>query len=589
MSNRFFILLSLCALIGVGMLVYAFIPPASELDRNDPRTWYALPQPAEPAWAKDQMVASANPYATRAGLEILNKGGSAVDAAIAVSLVLGLVEPQSSGIGGGGFMMVYDKPSGHIRAYDGRETAPRNVTENLFLDENGEPMGFFDAVIGGKSVGVPGLIAMMELAHQKHGRLAWKDLFGPAIALAEQGFLISPRLHKLVQRDPVLRKMDRARAYLFKSDGTARRQGESLINLDYAETLRIIAEKGARGFYRGQVALDLVVTVTEAERNPSVMTLADMATYEAKERMPVCGAYRQYRLCGMPPPSSGGTTVLAILGLLERFDMASHTLTTDGVHLFAEASKLAYADRDLYVGDPDFVDVPVAGLIDKDYLNQRSTLIALDQTMGAIAPAGTPPMLIGQFSPDHGKDYPSTSHLTIVDQWGQAVSMTNSIEGPFGSHLMSGGFFLNNELTDFSFEPRRDNRLIQNRVQPGKRPRSSMAPFLVFDEDGKFIAAIGSPGGNSIISYVAQSLVGLLDWNMNILEAVSMPHVMNRNQGQTVLEDQSTITTLADDLRARGHDVVLKPMTSGLHGVVSTSDGYEGAADPRREGVARGN
>ena len=589
MSNRFFILLSLCALIGAGMLVYAFIPPAETLDRSDPKSWYALPKPTEPIKAKTEMVAAANPYAAHAGLEILQKGGSAVDAAIAVSLVLTLVEPQSSGIGGGGFMMVYDKPSGHIRAYDGRETAPRNVTDALFLDENGEPQGFFDAVIGGKSVGVPGLVAMMALAHDSHGRLPWKDLFAPAIALAEQGFLISPRLQALIQRDPVLRTMGRARDYLFKSDGTVRRQGETLINLPLAETLRTIAEKGPRGFYRGEVALELVRTVTEAERNPSAMTLADMATYQAKERVPVCGAYRQYRLCGMPPPSSGGTTVLAILGLLERFDMAAHKLNTDGVHLFAEASKLAYADRDLYVGDPDFVDVPVGGLIDPAYLEQRAGQIALEHTLGLTAEPGTPPLAIGAAAPDHGNDLPSTSHLTIVDKWGQVVSMTNSIEGPFGSHLMASGFFLNNELTDFSFAPRADNRLIANRVQPGKRPRSSMAPFLVFDADGNFVAALGSPGGNSIISYVAQALVGLLDWNMTVLEAVSMPHVMNRNRGKTVLEDNSTITALAEDLAARGHDIALKDMTSGLHAIVATPEGYEGAADPRREGLAIGN
>ena len=588
MSNRFFILLSLCALIGVGLAVYAFIPPAETLDRNDPRSWYALPQPTEPSRAKSQMVAAANPYATRAGQQILDQGGSAVDAAIAVSLVLSLVEPQASGIGGGGFMMVYDKPSGHIRAYDGRETAPRNVTENLFLTDDGEPMGFFDAVIGGSSVGVPGLVAMMALAHEAHGRLPWKDLFEPAITLAEQGFLISPRLHKMVQRDPVLRQMPRAQAYLFKSDGTAKRQGEMLVNLDFGQTLRTVAEEGPRGFYRGAVALDLVRTVTEATRNPSAMTLADMATYQAKERVPVCGAYRSYRLCGMPPPSSGGTTVLAILGLLERFDMASHKLNTDGVHLFAEASKLAYADRDLYVGDPDFVDVPIAGLIDPAYLEKRSALIGRDKTLPAIAPAGTPPLTIGQAAPDHGNELPSTSHLSIVDQWGQVVSMTNSIEGPFGSHLMSGGFFLNNELTDFSFAPRAGNLLIQNRVQPGKRPRSSMAPFLVFDENGTFVAAIGSPGGNSIISYVAQALVGLLDWDMSVLEAVSMPHVMNRNRGETILEQDSAITVLGEDLAERGHTVVLKPMTSGLHAIVSVPGGYDGAADPRREGRAEG-
>jgi len=531
------------------------------------------------------MVATANPHATRAGLEILRAGGSAVDAAIAAQLVLNLVEPQSSGIGGGAFMLHYDAASGRLDAYDGRETAPASATPEMFLDDAGQPMDFWDAVIGGRSVGVPGLLRMLALAHRQHGRLPWARLFAPAIALSEEGFAVSPRLHHLIAEDEDLKAFPEARRYFFDAEGRPLAVGAKLRNPAFAATLRRIAEGGADAFYRGAIAAEIAATVQTAPRHPTDMTLADLAGYRAKARPPVCAPYRRWTVCGMPPPTSGGVAVLEILGLLERFDLSALAPeSAEAVHLIAEASRLAFADRNRYLADSDFVEVPVARLLDRGYLARRSRLIAPDKSLGLAAP-GLPTQ--NGAMPKQPQP-PRTTHLVVVDAAGNAVSMTSSIESAFGSHLMAGGFLLNNELTDFSFEPLVDGRAVANRVAPGKRPRSSMSPTMVFDADGKLVLAIGSPGGSRIIGYVVKTIIAVLDWGLDVQAAIALPNFVNRN-GPTDLEADTPLTALAPALAARGEAVRIVPMVSGLHGIAVTPGGLEGGADPRREGVALGD
>ncbi len=539
--------------------------------------------------AQKHMVVAANPLAARAGLDILRREGSAVDAAIATQMVLNLVEPQSSGIGGGGFMLHFEAESGAVVAYDGRETAPAAATPDLFLDPGGKPQAFFAAVVGGKAVGVPGLLGMLALAHEAHGKLPWAELFGPAIALAEAGFAVSPRLARLIARDPYLATYPEPRAYFYRADGSPRVAGERLVNAPLAATLRLVAEKGARAFYEGAVARDIVAAVRGAAGNPGRLTLADLGLYRAKARPPVCGAYRAWRVCGMPPPSSGGVGVLQILGLLAHTAIAEAAPgSARAVHLFSEASRLAYADRARYLADSDFVEVPVAGLIDPGYLGRRAALIRGDAVLGK-AVAGEPPgRQGGRLSPDDGDEGPATTHLSVVDGAGNAVAMTSSIENGFGARLMVRGFLLNNQLTDFSFRPEAGGVAIANRVEAGKRPRSSMAPTLVFDAEGGLALAIGSPGGSRIISYVAQALVAVLDWGLDAGQAVSLAHHVNRN-GATELERGSALETLAPALRALGHEVKVRGLNSGLHAVQALPSGLAGGADPRREGVALGD
>lgn len=543
------------------------------------------------------MVSAAHPLASAAGLEILEQGGSAVDAAIAVQLVLTLVEPQSSGIGGGAFLVHWDEAVRAVETWDGRETAPAAVTPEHFLKDDGTPMGFIEAVVGGHSVGVPGVVAMMWEAHRAHGRLDWAELFAPAIRLAEDGFEVTPRLNALIAWSPALPKMPAADYFFVEGETGADGDpvplpvGTLLRNPDYARTLRILAREGPRAFYEGEIAEAIVRAVQNAPVNPGAMTAADLAAYAPVKRDPVCLPYRRFTVCGAPPPTSGGVTVLQILGLLEGFYMsAAEPLSTGAIHLVSEASRLAYADRNLYLADADFVDVPVSGLIDKGYLRLRAQRIHPDRagTGNSGDPAldaGQPPGADTAFAPaDSGRAH-STSHFAIVDRWGNAVSMTASIEAPFGSHLMAGGFMLNNQLTDFSFVPEEDGRPVANRPAPGKRPRSSMSPTIVLDENGDFYAAIGSPGGSRIIAFVAQTLVGLLDWDMTMQEAITMPRHVHRNT-TLELEANTKLETLAPALRARGHEVEVKEIVSGLHGIRRLPGGsLEGGADPRREGI----
>ena len=538
-----------------------------------------------PATAERQMVAAAHPLAAQAGREILRAGGSAIDAAVATQLVLGLVEPQSSGIGGGAFLLRYDGASGEVAAFDGRETAPMAATEALFLTDDGTPMGFWDAVVGGRSVGVPGTLAMLQEAHARHGKLPWGRLFQPAIELAREGFEVTPRLHRLIERDRFLRTYAPARDYFYTDTGEALPVGHLLQNPAYARTLEIVAEQGARAFYDGAIARDIVRTVRQADGNPGKLSQRDMAQYRAQVRPALCRPYRDHTVCGHPPPTSGGATVLQILGILENFDLAAtQPMGAEAVHLLAEASRLAFADRNRFLADSDFVDVPLDRLLSQSYLQRRAGLIDPERSLGEAEPGFARDLAAMPDQPG-GR---STSHYAIVDADGNAVSSTASVEQAFGSRLMVRGFMLNNQLTDFSFRPEEDGKPVANRVEPGKRPRSSMAPTIVKDADDGFRLAVGSPGGSRIIGYTALRVLAVLDWDLDVQAAVELPNVVNRN-GPTTLEAGTSAEALAAPLRARGHKVELEAMTSGLHAIERRGGRLYGGADPRREGVALGD
>ncbi len=538
--------------------------------------------------ARSFMVAAANPHAVAAGVGILEAGGGAVDAAVAVQLVLGLVEPQSSGIGGGAFMLYFDAADRNVISFDGRETAPAAATPGLFLDAGGARMKFWDAVVGGRSVGVPGVLRMLELAHREHGKLPWPALFETAIRLADNGFSVSPRLSELIAGDEHLTRYPATRAYFHTAAGDPLPVGHILKNPEYAATLRAIAAGGADAFYRGAIGRDIVAAVRGAADNPGLLSTEDLAGYRAKIRPPVCIAYRGGRVCGMGPPSSGGLTVAMILGLLERFPMAELAAGSAAAeHLFIEAGRLAYADRALYMADSDFVNVPVAGLLDPEYLARRSGAIAADRSMGTAAAGSPPERKTERLAPDGALEIPSTSHFSIVDGDGNAVSMTTSIESAFGSRLMVRGFLLNNQLTDFSFAPDADGTPVANRVEPRKRPRSSMAPTIVLNPDRTLRLVTGSPGGSRIINYTARSVMAVLDWNLDPQVAVSRPHVVSRN-GTVDLEEGTAAAGLKTALEARGHEVRVRELTSGLHAILVSGGTLTGGADPRREGTVAG-
>ncbi len=541
-------------------------------------------EPKQAAVASRFMVVAANPLATDAGVAILREGGSAVDAAIAVQLVLGLVEPQSSGIGGGLFLLHWDDKQRAARSYDGRETAPAAAKPERFVDSLGRPMDRYAAVVSGLSVGVPGALRALELAHRRHGKLAWARLFEPAIGLARDGFPMPRRLHLLLARERFLRGDPAARALYYAADGSPYPVGTKIVNAAYAQTLAALAASGPDAFYRGPVATDIVAAVRGHVR-PGDLSAEDLARYAAIERDPVCGAYRGRRICGMAPPSSGGVTVLEMLGLLERagFDRAAPG-SERALHLFAEAGRLAYADRLRYIADPGFVRQPVAGLLDPAYLDSRAKLIG-ERAMGA-ARAGRPQGALALAdAPD--TELAGTSHVSIVDAEGNAVGMTTTIEAQFGSRIMVRGFLLNNQMTDFALSPEFEGRAAANRVEGGKRPRSSMAPTFVFDREGRLQVVLGSPGGAAIINYVAKALVGILDWGMDVQAAVSLPN-FGAAYGPTFIERGSVYEDLADALEQRGHIINFSTQTSGLHGIERIAGGWRGGADPRREGVARG-
>lgn len=553
--------------------------------------------------AERHMAAAANPLAAEAGREMLRMGGTAIDAAIAMQAVLTLVEPQSSGIGGGAFIMVWDGKNVH--AYDGRETAPAGATERLFLRSDGTPMAFPEAQIGGRSVGTPGVLRALEMAHEKTGRLQWAKLFEPAIRLAEQGFAISPRLHSLIAADRYIVQSPDMAAYFLNADGTPKATGTVLKNPALANVFKRIAKEGPDALYQGPIA-DEIARKVQGHGNAGSLSQVDLKGYTAKERTPLCTDYKQWKVCGMPPPSSGGIAVAQILGTLQA--LQTHDIaamppvksaspaglepTPEAVHLLAEGGRLAFADRGLYVADTDFVPVPVAGLVAPEYLAKRAALIG-ERSMG-IAKPGVPAGIQVAYAPDRSPLRISTSQVVAVDDLGGAVSMTTTVEAAFGSHLMVQGFLLNNQMTDFSFIPEENGQPVANRVEPGKRPRSAMAPTLVFDrKSGELLATVGSPGGSQIIEYVSKSLVAMLDWKLDPQAAISLPNFGSRN-GATELESGLFSPALKQALKDKGHALSEIDMTSGIQAIVRTRDAQgkvtlSGGADPRREGEAVGD
>jgi gamma-glutamyltranspeptidase/glutathione hydrolase len=556
-------------------------PVTAQLLQPEPATGF---QPREAAHARRFMVAAANPLAVDAGVQALRTGGSVVDAAIVVQMVLGLVEPQSSGIGGGAFLLHWARAEKRLRGYDGRETAPAAARPDRFLDASGKPLAPAEAIVNGRAVGVPGVLRMLEAAHRRHGRIAWAKLFDPAIRLAEQGFPMSSRLYQLLEGERALRGDAAARAIYYGSDGRPRPVGALVFNPEYAATLRAIATFGADAFYTGVIAQDMVRAVA-AHRRPGDLALEDLLRYRAIEREPVCGEYRGRRICSMGPPA-GGVTLLQVLGILERtpFHRAAPG-SAEALHLFSEAARLAYADRARYLADPAFVRQPVAGLLEFGYLESRAALIG-ERSMRRAEP-GNPRGAPGMLGDSIAAEPAGTSHVSIVDVRGDAVAMTTTIESAFGSRIMVRGFLLNNELTDFSLVGGGGTRVAANRVEPGKRPRSAMSPTFVFGRDGQLQAVLGSPGGPPIITYVAKALVAMLDWGLDAQSAVALPNFGSRN-GPTEIERGSAYEFLAPALRERGHEVLLLDLTSGTHVIERVEGGWRGGADPRREGVARG-
>ncbi|WP_431036451.1 gamma-glutamyltransferase [Pseudomonas yamanorum] len=576
------------------------LPPAPELGsgyRTDMSTRHA----------ERHMAAAANPLAAEAGREILRKGGSAIDAAIAMQAVLTLVEPQSSGIGGGAFIMLWDGKQVH--AYDGRETAPAGATERLFLKADGTPMAFPEAQIGGRSVATPGVLRALEMAHKKTGHLQWATLFEPAIRLAEQGFPISARLHSLIAADRYITRSPEMTAYFLNADGSPKATGTLLKNPALANVFKRIAKEGPDALYYGPIAEEITRKV-QGNSNAGSLTLTDLKGYSAVERAPLCTDYKRWKVCGMPPPSSGGIAIAQILGTLQALEARDPRMALaplkpvktdspaglepvpEAVHLIAEADRLAYADRAQYVADSDYVPVPVAGLIAPNYLASRAALIG-ERSMGVAKP-GKPAGIEVAYAPDRSPLRISTSQVVAVDDLGGAVSMTTTVEAAFGSHVMVQGFLLNNQMTDFSFIPEENGQPVANRIEPGKRPRSSMAPTLVFDrQSGELVATVGSPGGSQIIEYVSKSLVAMLDWNLDPQAAVGLPNFGSRN-GATELEAGLFSAPLKQALKDKGHALSEIDMTSGAQAIVRVRDAQGkasliGGADPRREGEALGD
>ena len=546
----------------------------------------AAKEAGRPVEADNWMVAAAHPLAVQAGADVLRAGGSAADAMIAVQAVLGLVEPQSSGLGGSAFLVWYDAASGEMTTLDGRETAPLNVTPVLFQDDTGEPLGFFDAVVGGLSVGTPGTPALLEAAHRRWGRRPWPSLFQSAIGLAEHGFPVSPRLADLVAGDAERLAVFPATAAYFLPGGRPIAVGDRLRNPAYADTLRRLAGQGATGFYTGPVAIDIVATVQNAPGNPGRLSALDLAIYQVREREPVCAAYRAFDVCGMGPPSSGGLTVGQILGMLNSFDLSARGPDDpDSWRLIGDASRLAFADRGRFMADSDFVPMPTPGLIEPAYLDERSMLLEGDDALPFVEPGAPPWDHARLWADDASIELPSTSHITIVDGDGNMLSMTTTIENAFGSRLMVRGFLLNNELTDFSFRTQFNGALIANRVEPGKRPRSSMAPTIVM-RDGRPVLALGSPGGSRIIGYVARTIIAWADWGMDIQQAIALGHAVNRF-GRYDLEDGTGAAELDPALQGLGYETRVTPLNSGLH-AIEIGAVLRGGADPRREGLAYG-
>ena len=539
----------------------------------------------KPVEANNWMVVAANPHAVQAGADVLAAGGTAADALVAVQMMLGLVEPQSSGLGGGAFLVWYDAASRKLTTFDGRETAPLAATPQLFQDADGKPLKFFDAVVGGRSVGTPGTPALLAQIHAKYGNRDWASLLEPARDLATRGFAVSPRLAQLIAADAERLASSPITSDYFMPAGVPVAEGTTLTNLPYARTMEVLATQGVGAFYAGDLAKAIVATVRGAKDNPGVLSQVDMAIYRVKERPAVCADYRAHRVCGMGPPSSGAIAIGQTLGVLEGYDLSAGPNDVNVRRLIGDASRLAFADRGRYVADSDYVPVPVRGMLEASYLAERGALLQGERALESVS-AGTPAF-------DHALNWadsdaielPSTSHISIVDAAGNVASMTTTIENGFGSRLMVGGFLLNNELTDFSFRSHKDGVPIANRVEPGKRPRSSMSPTIVM-KDGAPLIVAGSPGGSRIIGYTAQAIIAMIDWGLDPQQAAALPHAVNRF-GTYDLEAGTSVEGLAEDLGAVGYETNARALTSGLH-LIAIGDTLRGGADPRREGIALG-
>lgn len=538
--------------------------------------------------ANQYMVAAANPLAAQAGYEVLKNGGNAADALVAVQTVLGLVEPQSSGLGGGAFLVYYDAKSNKLTTFDGRETAPLAARPELFQDENGEPLKFYDAVVGGRSVGTPGTVKLIATMHEKYGQKEWSELFAPATKLATEGFIVSERLASAIASDKErLSRYPDTKAYFFTPEGEPLEQGSTLKNSAYAQTLTTLAKEGPNAFYQGQIAKDIVAKVTGVKDNPGHLSQLDFDHYTVVERETTCAPYHEFDVCGMGPPSSGALTVGQILGISSHFDLK--TMGPDDPaswQVLGDASRLAFADRGRYMADTDFVPVP-EGLLDPDYIASRASLIQAGKALDSVSPGEPPWAEKIALADDQSIELPSTTHLVIADKEGNVISMTSTVENGFGSRLMSNGFILNNELTDFSFASYKDGYPIANRVEPGKRPRSSMSPTIVMKE-GQPYMAVGSPGGSRIIGYVAQTLIAHLDWGMDIQAAIDMPHMVNRF-GTYDLEEGTLAEEFKEPLEEMGFKVNVRDLNSGIHAILFKDGQLIGGADPRREGIALGD
>jgi gamma-glutamyltranspeptidase / glutathione hydrolase len=577
----------------LALLCLLFIPSRAALALQQPEVESGKVAKTQVV-AKHEMVVAAEPLAAEAGLEMLHKGGSAIDAAIAVQMVLNLVEPQSSGLGGGAFLLYWHQAAKTLTGYDGRETAPAKATPALFLDRNGKPLSRDAAKASGLSIGTPGVLAALWQAHRRYGLLRWNVLFQPAIRLAETGFPVTARLsHELAEVGPASFTPS-ARAYFFDPNGKPWPPGHILKDPALAATFRLIARYGPDAFYHGRLAREIADTVQHDPRAPGTLSVADLARYQAKQRTPVCVPYRGEEACGAGLPSSGGITVAQILELIQPFDLGATPLTMPATQIIADAERLAYADRDKYTADPDFVPVPVKGLLDPDYLKARSGLITPGARLQTAAPGNPPDLPSAPFGKDATRERHGTSQISIVDRFGDALSMTTTIEQAFGARTMVGGFLLNNELTDFSFEPKdAEGRPEANRVQPGKRPRSSMDPTVIFGSTGppgsrKLLYVLGSPGGPEIILFVAKTIIAMTDWRLDPQQAVSLAN-FGAIEDRFYLEPDREWDGVAEKMNALGYDVRRLPLVSGLHVIAVTPGGLEGGADPRRDGVALGD
>lgn len=534
---------------------------------------------------KDYMVVSGSYLSSKIGKEILDKGGNAIDALIAVQMVLNVIEPQSSGIGGGAFLLYYDAKKKAAYSFDGRETAPENSNPKMFLDKNGKPIYFFDIIKGGVTVGTPGLLKLLKKVHSNFGKLPWKELFKPAISIASNGFEISPRLHYLLKAVPNARESKTISQLFYDKNLKPKAAGSIIKNKPFAKLLTRISKEGISAFYEGSVAKNIVSTVQNSEEYPGTLSLDDLRRYKSKERKPLCSTYREYKICGVPLPSSGSIAILQTLGILENFDIASmHPYSSDAVNIISQAMNLAYADKNTFLADPDFVDIPVSRLMDKRYLKKRSLLINTKFSNKTKFSHGDIYTDFNTSTPFFER--PSTTHMSIIDKEGNAVSMTSSIEFAFGSSLMVDGFLLNSQLTDFSFEPIRGDKLVANRIEKGKRPLSSMSPIMVFDKNNNLKLVIGSPGGPRIISYIVNVIISVFDWNFTLQQAINAPHYVSLNQGYIELENNKSVEYLRNYLKSMGHYVILKQHTSGLHGILVKDNMFFSGVDPRREGAA---